>query len=72
MVNEKKASLLYILDILKEYTDINHSLTYSEILGKLKTVGIELDRKTVANAIDILTDKGYDITKNNPNRWCSI
>ena len=70
MVNEKKAALLYILDVLKEYTDNTHCLTYSAILDKLKSVGIDLDRKTVANAIDVLTDKGYDIRKNGNHGVC--
>ena len=37
MINgEKKGSTLYVLEILRKYTDRNHSLTYSQILDKLE------------------------------------
>ena len=64
MVNEKKSSLLYVLEVLQEYTDNKHCLTYAQIGEKLKTLyDIEIERKTIARDIDILTNKGYDIIK---------
>lgn len=64
MVNEKKSSLLYVLEILQEYTDSKHCLTYAQIGDKLKSLyDIEIERKTIARDIDILTNKGYDIIK---------
>lgn len=64
MVNEKKASVLYVLDILQEYTDSNHTLTYAAIKEKLWTIyNIEIERKTIARDIDVLVSKGYDIVK---------
>ena len=68
MVNEKKSSVLYVLDILQEYTDSNHCLTYAGIAEKLKTLyDIEIERKTIARDIDILLFKGYDIIKRGNN-----
>ncbi|MBQ8451831.1 MAG: WYL domain-containing protein [Clostridia bacterium] len=62
MLNEKKSSILYVLEILKKYSDENHYLKYSDIISKLASnYGIEIERKTVARDIDILEDYGYDI-----------
>lgn len=64
MANEKKGSLLYVLEILQEYTDSNHCLTYAQIGEKLKNIyDIEIERKTIARDIDVLINKGYDIIK---------
>ena len=64
MVNEKKSSLLYVLDILSQYTDSKHCLTYTQIGEKLKSLyDIDLERKAIARDIDILIFKGYDIIK---------
>lgn len=63
-MREKKASLLYVLDILQEYTDQNHSITYSVIGEKLKRLyDIDIERKTIARDIDVLIAYGYDIIK---------
>lgn len=64
MANDKKGSLLYVLDILKEYTDEKHLLTYSMIAEKLSMIySVEIERKTIASSIDILIDHGYNIVK---------
>ena len=69
---DKKLSLLYILDILKKYTDENHSLTYSEIDLKLnEEYGIKLDNKTIAKYINLLIEYGIDIRKKG-NNGCAI
>ena len=63
-INEKKSSVLYVLEILKKFTDRDHPLTYAMIAEKLSAIyGIEIERKTIARDIDILIDKGYDIVK---------
>ena len=65
MVQEKKLAPFYILDILKEYTDQNHSLTQKEILEKLKSnYGVELERKSVGANLEMLMNLDYDIVKN--------
>jgi len=35
--NRKKASIIYILKILREYTDADHRMTQTEIVEKLKS-----------------------------------
>ena len=64
MANEKKSSIFYILNILKECSDEKHTLTYAAIAEKLYArYGIEIERKTIASNIDILQEQGYDIVK---------
>lgn len=61
----KKLSILYILEILKDYSDENHFLSQAEILKKLNIIyGMECERKSVGANIDNLIDFGYDIIKN--------
>lgn len=64
MIFEKKASVLYVIDILRRYSDKNHYLTYKDIQDKLySNYSLEIERKTVARDIDILTENGFDIIK---------
>lgn len=58
----KRLAILRILDILKEYSDINHPLTQEEIRNLLeKNYGISIERKAVGRNISLLRGAGYDI-----------
>ena len=60
--NRKKASIIYILKILREYTDEDHRMTQQEIVEKLKSeYGIEVNRTTVKSNIEDLLAADYDI-----------
>ena len=60
----KKLLILYILEILKDYSDENHLLSQNDIMQKLYSIyGVECDRKSVGSNIDSLIDFGYDIIK---------
>jgi len=62
--SNKKLSILYILEILKDYSDENHLLTQAEIINKLYSkYGMECERKSISSNIDSLIDFGYDIIK---------
>ena len=62
--NNKSLLILYVLNILKEYSDENSPLTQKEIKDKLYSIyGVECDRKTVAEKIDSLSFAGFDIVK---------
>lgn len=64
----KKASIIMILEVLKKYSDEQHFLTQNEIIRKVHQLyGIDLERKSVANSIKVLTDLGYDIQKGEPS-----
>ena len=63
-MDNKKVILLYILDILKEYSNKDYLLTQKDIINKLKLIyDISVDRKMIAYNIEILIDYGYDIGK---------
>lgn len=58
----KKAYIMYILEILKKYTDVNHRLMQKEIIEYLKKdYDAEVDRKTVARNIRDLEELGFEI-----------
>lgn len=60
--NKKMLNML-ILDILREYTDENHSLTQQEIIKLLdRNYGMECDRRSVKNNVLYLKELGYDIS----------
>lgn len=62
---QKKLALFRIFEILKNETDINHTLTHNEISEKLsENYGIDLERKSVAANMVALNDLGYDIITN--------
>ncbi len=58
----KKLMILYILDILKKYSDENHALTQKEI-GEylLRDYGMSSDRKAVRRNLMELMDAGYPV-----------
>ena len=59
----KKMMNMYILDILKHYTDAEHPITQKEIQQRLETdYDMVVDRKAVkANLEDFINDGTYDI-----------
>lgn len=58
----KKSTILYVLDILHNYSDKDHRLTQKEIVDLLyETHQIDLDRRTVKQRILELIEYGYDI-----------
>ena len=62
--NNKKLSIIYILEILKECSDEKHPLTHNDIIKKLYSMyGMECERKSIGTNIDFLIDAGYDIVK---------
>ena len=58
----KKIIILYILNILKKYTDVNHTMTQQQIADKLLSeYGMEVNRATVKRNISDLIDAEYEI-----------
>lgn len=61
----QKLKILYILDILKKYTDENHGITMKRIIAELERYDINAERKSVYNDIALLRDVyGADIVMN--------
>ena len=61
----KKLALLYILEILKNETDLDHPLYQEDIAERLASrYGIPLERKAIGRNLALLADAGYDIVNN--------
>jgi len=57
----QKLKLLYIKDLLEQYSDEEHPLTVQQILNYLATKEITAERKSIYNDILCLQDYGMDI-----------
>ena len=58
----KKIIILYILNILRKYTDANHPMTQQQIAEQLrKDYDIEVNRSTIKRNLTDLIDAGYEI-----------
>lgn len=63
-VHETKLRILYVMQILQEYTDEEHTLNASQLCRILKRqYGITADRRTIYSEIDILKAYGADIVQ---------
>ncbi len=62
ILQEKKASPLMVLQILKDYSDENHPLTQQNIIDRIdERYGIELERKSIGSTIELLQEMDIDI-----------
>ena len=59
----QKLKPLYILEILRKYSDEENPLTANEICELLEQEGISAERKSVYGDIDALCEYGYDIIR---------
>ena len=58
----KKIIILYILQILRKYTDADHTMTQQQIVDKLRSeYGMDVNRATIKRNLSDLIDAGYDI-----------
>ena len=65
----KKIIILYILQILRRYTDADHTMTQQQIAEKLMNdYGLEVNRATVKRNISDLIEAGYNIQYTEVNR----
>lgn len=67
---EKNGNILYILNVLKKYSDEEHKLSISEIRKKInEKYEIDIDPRTIRRNINLLQQKfGYDISTYNDNK----
>ena len=62
--SSKKLLILYILEVLRKYSNEEHPLTQDDILNKIYSLyGMECERKSIGANVDLLIDLGYDIIK---------
>ena len=66
---EKNGNVLYILNILKKYSDENHMLSATEIQRKIKEIyNVAIDTRTIRRNINLLKYKlDYDISTRDDN-----
>lgn len=66
---EKNGNVLYILQVLKKYSDEEHMLTVKEIQRKIKEIyDVEIDTRTIRRNINLLKYKlAYDISTREEN-----
>ncbi len=60
-LSNQKLKLMYLLKILFEKTDTEHSLTVPDLINELKKYDINAERKSIYNDIDSLKSYGIDI-----------
>ena len=67
---EKNGNILYILNVLRKYSDEEHKLSISNLKQKIKEeYGEEIDPRTIRRNINLLKEKfGYDISTYNDNK----
>ena len=67
---EKNGNILYILNVLKKYSDDEHMLSISQLRDKINEVyGEDIDPRTIRRNINLLQQKfGYDISTYNENK----
>lgn len=58
-----KLKLLVLADIFRRETDENHPLSLAELIERLKRAGIEAERKSIYNDMELLTRYGLPIEK---------
>lgn len=70
----KRTKIMYILKILKEKTDLKHSLTMKEIIEELNYIGIFAEKKSIIADIKLLIDMGFgiEVEKSNKNKYSII
>ena len=66
---EKNGNILYILNVLKKYSDEEHMLTVAEIQRKIREIyDVEIDTRTIRRNINLLKYKlDYDISTREEN-----
>ena len=57
----KKIQLLYVLWVLENFSDENHTLKQEDIVAILEKKGYYTERKSVAKDLKLLLDFGYKI-----------
>lgn len=63
--NEKKLKILYVKDILENYSSIENPLTAQDIINYLADYEINAERKSIYDDINALIDFGLDINRIN-------
>lgn len=63
MAKTQKIKILYLMKILLEETDDEHGMTLEELSDALSRCGVDAERKTLYDDLDVLRTFGIDIEK---------
>ena len=66
--NSSKLKILYIIDILRKFSDEEHPINATEICDRLAALGVKAERKAIYDDIDNLIFYGFDIIKTHSYR----
>lgn len=66
--NSSKLKILYIIDILRKFSDEEHPINATEICDRLAALGVKAERKAIYDDIDNLIFYGFDIIKTHSPR----
>lgn len=66
--NGQKIKILYLLQILMDYTDATHDITLQEIIDKLALYGVTAERKSLYDDFTKLAEFGIEVEKTQYNR----
>ena len=64
----QKLKILYLMKILLEETDENNPITIEQIISRLGDYGIEAERKSLYDDIEMLREYGIDVVMEKKNR----
>lgn len=59
--NQQKMKMLFLVEMLREYTDEQHPLTTQEIVERIQARGITCDRRTVSIDMAQLNEYGIEV-----------
>lgn len=65
----QKYKLVYLIKIMEEMTDEEHSITMSEIISELNKYGITAERKSIYDDFEAMRDFGYDVIGDESGRY---
>lgn len=68
---KQKYKLVYLIKIMEEMTDDEHSLTMSEIIAELEKYGITAERKSIYDDFEAMRELGYDVIGDESGRYYS-
>lgn len=69
MSTGKKGKLLFVLKILQDKTDETQGISVPEIIADLEAYGIQAERKSIYDDINLLTDFGFPVEKRKSKRF---
>lgn len=70
-INSSKRKILYVLEILRKYSDDKNPITAQEITEKLQSIyGIKAERKSIYRDINVLKSCDYDVIKISQDGFC--